>query len=92
MGSLVGEGLDLETVGLGSRKKRVGLSGRCPRGVTLTTLLSPTGSKGKLGAESDSSKSRELHFEVGSQILIDAKRKTRRHRLVLGLIDAESRW
>lgn len=92
MGSLVGEGLDLKTVGLGSRKKRVGLSRRCPRGVTLTTLLSPTGSEGKLGTESDSSKSREPHFEVGSQILLDAKRETRRQRLVLDLIDAKSRW
>jgi len=65
MGSLVGESLDLKTIGLRSRKKRVGLSGRCPRGVPLTTLLSPTGGEGNLSAEGDSGKSREPHSEVG---------------------------
>lgn len=62
MGSLVGEGLDLKTVGIGSRKKRVGLTGRRAGSVALAALLSPTGSEGNLSAESDSSKSRELHF------------------------------
>lgn len=65
MGSLVVERLDLKTVGIRSRKKRVGLAGRRAGSVALTTLLSPTGSEGNLSAKGDGSKSRELHFEVG---------------------------
>lgn len=66
MGSLVVEGVDLKTVGISSRKKWVGLTGRRAGSVALPTLLSPTGSEGNLGAKSDSSKSRELHFEGGT--------------------------
>lgn len=66
MGSLVVEGLDLKTIGISSRKKRAGLTGRRAGSVALTALLSPPGSEGNLGAKSDSSKSRELHFECGT--------------------------
>lgn len=66
MGSLIVEGVDLKTVGISSRKKWVGLTGRRAGSVALPTLLSPTGSEGNLGAKSDSSKSRELHFEGGT--------------------------
>lgn len=65
MGSLVGEGLDLKTVDLSSRKKRVGLTGRSARGVALATLLSPTGSEGNLSAKGDGGKGGELHSEGG---------------------------
>lgn len=65
MGSLVGESLDLKTVGFRSGKKRVGLTGRRAGSVALTTLLSPTGSEGNLSAKGDGSKSRELHSEGG---------------------------
>lgn len=78
MGSLVGEGLDLKTVGLRSREKGVGLPRCRASSVPLTTLLGPTGGKGNLSAECDGSKSREPHFEVVTPSLADAKRKARR--------------
>lgn len=90
MGSLVGESLDLKTIGFRGRKKRVGLTGRRAGSVALTALLSPTGSEGNLGAKSDSSKSGELHVE-GGWVLFPAgtKTKTRRQRLVLDLMNAQ---
>lgn len=75
MGSLVGEGLDLKTVGLRGGKKRVGLAGRRAGSVTLTTLLSPAGGEGNLGAKGDSSKSRELHVEGGCWFRLVRRRR-----------------
>lgn len=84
----VGESLDLKTVDFRSRKKRVGLAGRRAGSVALTTLLSPHGSEGDLSAKGDGSKGRELHFEGDLLVPTGAKRKTRRQRLVLDLVDA----
>lgn len=91
MGGLVVEGLDLKTVGLSSRKKRVGLTGSRAGSVALPTLLSPTGSEGNLGAKSDSSKSRELHFERGTGSDW-CKEEDKATTLVLDLVVLKGPW
>lgn len=92
MGSLVVEGLDLKTVGLSSRKKRVGLTGSRAGSVALPTLLRPTGSEGNLGAKSDSSKSRELHFEGGGTGSDWCEEEDKATTLVLDLVVLKGPW